>query len=181
MIKHRYQLPQLMQEFNLPMVAVEVGCAEGLFSADLINGGIELLYLVDNWGNIHGQVGDGGFPTDWHNDNYKQMSDRLSPLGSRYKVLKGLSVDMAKEVSDNILGLVYIDCDHSYEGVMSDINTWFHKLVTGGIMAFHDYENDSPTYGVKRAVTEFCNTNGYTIVLLPEMNIVDAGAYFIKH
>jgi len=181
-IRYRCHLPELMRSLNLPMTAVELGVAEGLFAADLMNRGIMLLYLVDNWDYIPGQLGDGGSAFDWHLDNYRQVVDRMAVFDNReqkYKILKGLSVEMAKEVPDETLGLVNVDCDHSYEGVSSDIQAWFPKLVMGGIMAFHDYEN--PAYGVKKAVTEFCTEKGYTIHLIPEGHPDDAGAYFIKY
>jgi len=47
----------------------------------------------------------------------------------------------------------------------------------------HDYMNVAD-YGVKKAAEEFCLSNGYTIedlIIIPETNIMDAGAYFIKH
>lgn len=181
-IQYRSQLPDLMISLNLPMVAAEVGVAEGLFAYDLINRGIMLLYLVDNWGCIINQGGDGGEPDYWHENNYRQVIDRMAIFNSsekKYNILKGLSVEMAKRVPNESLGLVNVDCDHSYIGVWNDIQAWWPKLVSGGIMAFHDYENIN--YEVKQAVTAFCKEKGYDIHLIPEVNLEDAGAYFIKH
>ncbi|MGE5307585.1 MAG: class I SAM-dependent methyltransferase, partial [Deltaproteobacteria bacterium] len=44
--------------------------------------------------------------------------------------------------------LIFIDGDHGYEGVKSDIELWKGKVVDGGILAFHDYTFP----GVKKAV-----------------------------
>jgi len=60
LIKYRSQLPSLLKDLGLPMVAVEIGVAEGYNSIDLLNNGILKLYMVDNWGTINGQRGDGG-------------------------------------------------------------------------------------------------------------------------
>lgn len=66
--------------------------------------------------------------------------------------------------------LVFIDGDHSYEGVKRDIDNWAPQLVKGGIMAFHDY-NPTPTdlrrfklEGVRRAVDEFVVSSGWAAI-----------------
>ena len=86
-----------------------------------------------------------------------------------------------EKIPDETISVIYIDADHSYEGVKKDIEAWFPKVVPEGIVAFHDYETFSPTYGVKRAVQEFCNKHNYQIISIPENSIDDAGAYFIKY
>lgn len=166
-----------MRDLKLPMTAVEIGCAEGLFSNDLLTGGIEKLYMVDNWGTISGQKGDGGFEQEWHNKNYQDAVKRVERFGDKAVILRGMSDAMSIHVPDNSLGLVYIDCDHSYEGVFKDLSVWIHKLVDGGIMAGHDYL--ARQYGVKKAVADF--THGkFTVYLIPEDKDEDAGFYFLN-
>lgn len=177
MITHRRQLVDLMKALGLPLIAAEVGVAEGLFSNDLLSEGLERLYSIDNWGKIDGQRGDGGFEQQWHDQNFKEVKDRLSKYGNKSITVRQMSVMAAKLIPDG-LGLVYIDCDHSYAGVWNDIQAYWPKLVSGGVMAFHDYEN--PSYGVKDAVQEFAKGNNLEIHLLPEDKPVDAGAYIIK-
>lgn len=176
-ITHRLQLPSLMKHLGLPMTAVEVGTAEGLFSRDLLIEGIEKLFSVDNWATIEGQLGDAGSAQNWHYSNYRNAAKLLTPFGDKSIMLQGLSNEMAKYIEDNTLGLVYIDCDHSYEGVKSDIENYYPKLVNGGIMAFHDvltYES------VAMAVFEFIKANKLEIHQLPENAVKDAGCYFFK-
>ena len=52
-----------------------------------------------------------------------------------------------------------------YESVYWDIVNFFPKLKYGGVMSGHDYV-DNPSFGVKKAVDEFCNKYGYEIQLL---------------
>jgi len=178
-IQYRRQLVFLMRQLNLPLVAAELGTAEGLFSRDLLHEGLEKLYSVDNWACIEGQKGDGGFEQQWHDKNYAETKERLKTFGEKSVILKGLSYQMAENVPDNSIGLLYIDCDHSYEGVTNDIESWYDKVVSGGLIAFHDYENTG--YGVKQAVNDFCESMGITdIHLLSEDKPEDAGAFFIK-
>lgn len=56
--------------------------------------------------------------------------------------------------------LIYIDGDHSYEGVVKDIQASVPRLVPGGYLVFNDYTFWSPCenmqYGIMQAVNEFC-------------------------
>src|ERR1700722_1591824 len=177
-IKHRHQLPELLKHFDLPLTTVEVGCAESLHSADLLRNGIEKLYCVDNWGRIPNQKGDGGFPDSWHQKNFEDSKERLKEYGDKVIFLRGMSVEMAKHIPDESLGLVYIDCDHSYNGVLNDINAYWNKLVDGGIMGFHDFDN--PAYAVKEAVEHFVSGTGIEIHLIPENKKEAAGCWIRK-
>lgn len=176
-IRYRRELPDLMKRLGLPMVGVEVGVAQGSFSWELLYNGIEKLYSVDAWRYLP-QTGDGGFPENWHNTNYEMAKQKLSEFGDRSIILRGLSEEMSNQVSDDSLGLVYLDGDHSPKGVRTDLRVWYPKLVKGGIIATHDYE--SPAYGTKEAFEEFAQQHGLEIYLLPEDKIDDAGAYMIK-
>lgn len=51
-----------------------------------------------------------------------------------------------------------IDADHTYDGLVKDINAWVPLLAVGGFVAFHDYERDVWP-DVKMAVDEFVATN----------------------
>jgi len=173
MIKYRNELWKLLPENS---TIAEIGTAEGLFASDILNWPVtKKLYCVDNWGTIANQSGDGGSPQSWHDKNYSDAMIRLS--SDKVNVLRGMSWDMAARVDDESLDLLYIDCCHTYACVKLDINAWISKVKTGGIGAFHDYENKA--YGVKQAVEEFCNGK-YKIQLLPENKMEDAGAYFIN-
>jgi len=177
-ITHRTQLPDLLKHLGLPMIGVEVGTAEANHAKDLLENGIEYLTVVDNWGNIDGQKGDGGFENDWHDKNYAAALKRLSKYTGRVTWLKGLSVEMAQYVPDNSRGLVYVDCDHSYLGVKGDSEAYWSKLVDGGIMAYHDW-ND-PAYGTQEAVNEFAALHNIEIFMIPENKGEDTGVYIIK-
>lgn len=177
-IKHRSQLVGLMKELKLPLIAAEIGVAEFNFSNDLLNEGLETLYSIDNWENIPGQRGDGGHSDVWHKNNFDKAVERSATFGERSIILKGRSIEMAQKISDNTLGLAYVDCDHSLSGVLNDIAAYWPKLVSGGIMAFHDYEAEH--YGVKEAVKQFAKENNVDIFLLPENKKEDAGAYIFK-
>lgn len=178
-IKHRIQLVDLLRYLELPLIGIECGVAEANYSRDLLKEGMDKLYSIDNWAEIKGQRGDGGFPDEeFHIPNYESAKLKLAPFGEKSVMLRGLSYEMAKHIPDESVGLVYIDCDHSYEGCKRDIEAFYPKLVPFGVMAFHDYENDA--YGVKEAVTEFAQRKGLPVYSIPENDPVNAGAWFQK-
>lgn len=178
-IKYRLQLPALLKEKRLPLIAAELGCAEGYNSLDLLNGGIEKLYMVDNWGTIAGQKGDGGYDQAWHDSNYERAMKHVSDYLAQIIVLRGLTSEMHANVPDNSLGLLYLDANHSYEGVMQDLELWYPKVIKGCVIAGHDYL--SGHYGINQAVKEFTKKHGiFEVLTIQENKPEDAGFLFYK-
>lgn len=178
MIKYRRQLPELMKQKGLPMIAAELGVAEGYFSNELLTNGVEILYSIDAWNTIEGQTGDGASHIDWHNKNLEATKERLKKHGNSSVLLRGLTSEVAWMVPEESCGLIYIDAAHDLGNVRQDIRNYWDKLVSGGIMAFHDF--DEINYGVKQAVKEFAEENNLEVYLIPEDKFEDAGAFFIK-
>lgn len=176
-ITTREHLVQLMNHLGLPLIAAEVGTAEGIFSLDLLNQGMEKLYLIDIWERVPFLPGCGSFPQEWHDKNYEDAVERVKEHSNKVIFLKGFSYKMADLIPDESLGLVYVDACHDYYGVKADNEYYWPKLVKGGIMCWHDFGNLD--YGVNKAVQEF--TKNENIFYLPEDgNIVNMGAYAIK-
>jgi predicted O-methyltransferase YrrM len=87
---------------------------------------------------------------------------KMTSAAASFKFLKG-SID-----------LIFIDGNHSYEYVKSDLERFYPKLRTNGVMAIHDYQH--PNFpGVKKAVDEFVRE--YKLVLCCQF---DSILYFYK-
>ncbi len=82
------------------------------------------------------------------------------------KILRGLSDVMAEGVDDASLDFVYLDADHTYSAIKSDIAAWWPKVRVGGTLAGHDYVKrtlpNGVSFGVIQAVTEFAARVGLT-------------------
>lgn len=162
-------------------MAAEIGVAEGNFSEDMLRWKLDgypavtKLYMVDRWRMVDTQKGDAAFPQEWHDKNLAQVYERMRPYGQRAVILRGDSTEMAHQVDDQSLTLLYIDGDHSYDGVTADLLFWTPKVKPGGIVALHDYENEA--YGVKQAVQDFCRGK-FTVHVLEEDKPQDAGCWF---
>jgi hypothetical protein len=48
------------------------------------------------------------------------------------------------------VGLLFVDADHSYEGIVRDLQAWTPHLAPGALVAFHDV--NLPLFGVTRAI-----------------------------
>lgn len=57
------------------------------------------------------------------------------------------------------IDMMFIDADHSYEGVKLDIESWKGFVKPGSYMYFHDADETSP--GVVKAVEELAKEKGY--------------------
>jgi hypothetical protein len=176
-INSRTQIVDLMKHFGLPLVAAEVGVAEGRLSIELLNWGIEKLYLIDIWENVPFIKGCGSFEQSWHENNLAEVKDRIKGHEENVIILKGFSYKMAEHIPDNSLGMCYIDADHSYEGARADIDSFWPKLVKGGLMVFHDARN--PSYGIMNAIHDFTKGIGIN-ELIEDGNIANIGAWIRK-
>lgn len=67
------------------------------------------------------------------------------------QILRMTSMDALEKISDESLDFVYIDGNHKYEFVKSDIEGWHKKVKSGGIVAGHDFDVRHP--GVINAVS----------------------------
>lgn len=178
-ITHRVQLPSLMKQLGLPLIGGECGTADGGSAVDFMQNGMEKYYCIDNWNTIAGQAGDASESTQWHHKNLEVAKRRLSAWGDNVQFLRGISSEMAWLIPDNSLGMIYLDGDHSYSGVMKDLIAYFNKVVKGGLICGHDFLQ--PAYGVKKAVEDFTKIYGHQWHLIPENKDEDAGFFFIKN
>jgi SAM-dependent methyltransferase len=80
----------------------------------------------------------------------------------------GDSSTMLATFPDDHFDWIYIDGDHSYEGVSRDIRVARAKVKPGGLLIFNDFTLWSPTecidYGVPHAVCELSANHGFNFV-----------------
>lgn len=53
-------------------------------------------------------------------------------------VIKEDTADAASQIQNGSLIFLFIDADHSYEGVKRDFQAWEPKMLPGSLIAFHD-------------------------------------------
>lgn len=119
-------------------------------------------YSVDFW-DLRG-ITDGKWSQediDWFSRfNIKESQDvcyeTMLTTANKCGVLKYIHpIKLSSRVAyklfdDESIDFIFIDADHSYEGVKEDIQLWTPKVKTGSIIAGHDYDWS----GVRKAVDE---------------------------
>jgi predicted O-methyltransferase YrrM len=140
---------------------VEVGTQHGFFAEEILNiTHPDKLHLID--------LDFAPLQRNWERPQkaqYLQLRDagvvELNP-GDSSRVLESFP--------DEYFNWMYIDAAHDYEGVRRDIEAGARALKPGGLMIFNDYTNWSvvelESYGVTRAVNEFCVTHRWSVSFL---------------
>ncbi|ACL56699.1 class I SAM-dependent methyltransferase [Methylobacterium nodulans] len=85
-------------------------------------------------------------------------TDRSVLEDGRVCVHTGFSAEILSSFEDDTFDWIYIDADHSYEGVRADAEAARTKVKVGGHLVFNDFAHADPflgVYGVHRAATEF--------------------------
>lgn len=141
---------------------VEIGSYIGASSCFIAAGikrynGEGRLYCIDTWQNEG--MSEGCRDTfDEFKKNTAKYKEFIMPLkGTSHKV----SEDFDKKVD-----FLFIDGDHSYEGVKSDVADWFPKLNNDAIVIFHDI---GWAEGVQRVVEESVRPHAKAEGHLPNM------------
>jgi predicted O-methyltransferase YrrM len=154
-----------------PEVCVEIGSALGK-SASYIGLGLKenghgMLYAIDPHK-----------PTNWNDvdavDSLKEFERNISAAGVReyVSVIRSYSDAAARDWKLPI-DLIFIDGDHSYEGVKRDWELFLPHIRPSGIVIFHDTMWDLPPYagtvrsdmGVPRFVDEL-RQQGYQVLTI---------------
>jgi hypothetical protein len=81
---------------------------------------------------------------------------------------EGDSSPIIQDFPDSYFDFIYIDGDHSYDGVKRDVQAAKSKVKPQGVMIFNDYTYWSPAecmrYGVIQAVNEICLEEDWEIL-----------------
>lgn len=107
------------------------------------------IFIVDNWQ---------GSKNELNSTQKLALEDNvyeifLENMGNRkYIPIKSDGKEAATKFENNSCDVVFIDMEHTYDAVKSDIISWLPKVKNGGFIAGHDYTDD--WIGVKQAVNE---------------------------
>lgn len=154
----------LLNILNKNMTICEIGVFKGEFSKTLFNTCLpNKLHLIDIF---EGDMCSGD--KDGNNIVWTNLNEEFSKIKLFFEnennvfIHKGFSYDIMNTFDDEYFDMVYIDGDHSYEGVKKDLAISLNKVKNGGLICGHDYIS-SRFEGVVRAVNEFCLENNLKI------------------
>ena len=147
-----------------PLIGAEIGVWQGKTSCRLLAERKDLvLYMIDPWippnkNSSYFKTGDDNArkTKEQHNKDYRRTMQKVKFAGNRAKIMRMTSQQAAERIEDKSLDFVFIDSDHSYEGVKLDTILWLPKIKIGGFIVYHDY-NHPRLPGVKKAIDELFN------------------------
>jgi SAM-dependent methyltransferase len=116
-----------------PIVGAELGILRGDMSACLLERADLTLYMIDIL--------------------VREEARRVA--AKRAMILEDDSSEMASRFPDKHFDFVFIDADHTLNGVRKDITAWAPKVKPGGYLCGHDYGKGGVTSGVDIAVHQF--------------------------
>jgi hypothetical protein len=163
----------LRDRLNRTITGVEVGVDRGALSGFLLAELPQLqLHLVDTWSvfpedSNYSKSEDGivARTQEQRDEDFNETIRVTDHAKDRRTILKCLSNEAVKSFEDNSLDFVFIDADHSYEGVVEDLHLWTPKVKLGGLICGHDINMEGwfPKWGVTKAVTEFAINNNFRL------------------
>lgn len=158
------------------MVGCELGVFAGEFAEHLAKRRPRKLILIDAWQGegpqdlIFSGDQDGNNGTTYPAFLLYEKVKHIFADNPAVEIRKGWTFDEIPKLEDKSLDYVYIDADHSYEGMKRDLELVYPKMKPYGLILGHDYEMnfEKATYnwkfGVRQAVDEFCEKYNYRVV-----------------
>jgi predicted O-methyltransferase YrrM len=122
----------------------EIGVNDGRTLFHLLDTCPDLkMIAVDNWREDEPFYGD-------LRPTAELVKTKAEGYGDRVRILHGDSAAMARQVENGSLDFIFIDCDHSTEGVLTDLAAWRVKVKPGGQVLGHDIDWPSVETAVTR-------------------------------
>jgi hypothetical protein len=169
---NRYDLISSMRCIEGGVIA-EVGVARGDFSEFLIDQLKPKRFVAFDLFNMHEWSNAWGIPTAEYLNNMTHLEfykRRFADRSAEVVIEVGMSHLTMAKYPNKSFDLIYIDGDHSYDGVKKDIEIAKNKVADNGVLIFNDYLAFSPwegvVYGVMRAVNELIVRDDWVVTAL---------------
>jgi len=176
-MKHAAKLIEVVRQTcptDRRFTGAEIGVSEGQTSAALLHAFPHLhLTMIDPWTTYppehpyHASMDRCAGRTKEEVTEAQQKATQVTRFAAeRRTILVKDSLDAAPKIADASLDFGFIDANHTYPAVRSDVRVWWPKVKPGGLLAGHDYgarRDVSGFWGVKRAVDEWARELGLTV------------------
>lgn len=157
----RYTLFKLANGRNRILeIGSYVGASAACFGASKKGDDSAKILCIDTWEN--------DAMTEGKKNTYAEFISNTKLFSKWIIPIRGFSTDVVGKVSQHIdhLDLLFIDGDHSYEGVKKDWDTYKRFLTKGSVVVFHDC---GWAEGVQKVIGEDAKPVMSSFVRLPNM------------
>lgn len=142
--KNRGELAGILQREEM-LIGAELGVQRGLFAEHMLRNwpNCSKYVLVDLWQQQSKYNDIANVDNNAQEALYQETKQRLQPWKEKIVICRNFTTHCASAFSDASFDFVYVDARHDYDGALTDISQWWPKLKVGGILAGHDYVDDS--------------------------------------
>jgi hypothetical protein len=141
---YNYIIDNIPNDFLFVEVGVWQGKSLSYFVVESINRNkFGKTYAVDHWlGSMEHQKGSWAYDSvlDTEDALYSSYLQHTNQIQQHITNLRKTSLEAASLFKDQSIDAIFIDASHDYDNVCQDINCWFPKIKTGGIISGHDYD-----------------------------------------
>ena len=154
-----YTLHSIAKKLSNGSICVEIGSYIGASSYFIAKGlkNKSKLYCIDAWQN------DAMSEGKW--DTFQEFCSNTNTVSSIITPIREYSYNAVEYVKEPI-DFIFIDGDHSYDGVKRDLLDWIPKVKSGGTIAMHDIGWNC---GVTPAINDFLLNKVKNIRKLPNL------------
>ena len=137
-----------------------IGASATAIGAAICSSGDTKLFCIDTWNNDAMSEGK--------KDTFEEFNNNVNVVANCIVPIRGWSTDVVGQISSHTdsLDFLFIDGDHSYEGVKADWEAYKKFLRRGSTVVFHDF---GWADGVKRVIEEDVVGLAEDISSLPNM------------
>jgi hypothetical protein len=130
-------------------IGAEIGVFRGDYSKQIYQiARPKKLFLVDPWINQEGKSYEESMYSANSLNNMEEIYLKVLDefVKPKYKntvdVLRLNSKEFFEKIDNDSLDFIYIDGDHNYDGVLSDLMLSYNKIRGGGLICVDDYTNN---------------------------------------
>lgn len=168
---HRKIWKPFMEKYDCQFIC-ELGVEEGVNFNQMILHKPRMAVAIDAWINDGvASHNDSTFTQELLNKQYENFKHQMEDKPF-VKIIRDYTSNASRHFSDDTFDFVYIDADHSYEGCLGDITTWYPKVKKGKFLIGDDFREafipkSGVKFGVIEAVDEFAKRNKIKYYELP--------------
>lgn len=154
------------------LVIAEIGVWQGSFCKFLLKEcpNIEKYYLIDPWRHLDSWNKPLNVENQKFDKIYNKLMKELESYSDKVVILRGTTEEIISKIKDESLDFVYIDGDHTLNGITTDLNLMYPKMKMGSLIAGDDFVSNYNQHGsnfsltmVKPVVTKFCQDRKLTL------------------
>jgi len=118
------------------LIGVEIGVYTGLNVKDILSVlSIKKMFLIDSYATYV----EKGLITkvEYKKEFFETAKKNLNDFNEKIEFIVKKSIDAINDIPDNV-DFIYIDGSHKYSDVKKDIELYYNKVKSGGVIGGHD-------------------------------------------